>query len=89
MDNISLLEEKLKKCESTNIANIKLDEVDDISEIIVDTNKSSKDRILDFLFLVKNPYVFKVGDNIVKICFANNNLSADDCITDVFKNIYK
>jgi len=89
MDNIMLLEEKLRKCEMTNIEEVKLEDIDDISEVIVDTTKSSKERILDFLFCTKNPYVFKVGNNIVKMCFSNNNLSADQCITDVFKNIYK
>jgi len=44
---------------------------------------------LDFLTQVKNPYVFKVNGRLVKLCFSDNGLTADDCLTKVLENLYR
>lgn len=85
----NLLEQKLNECENTNIDEIDRNAVEDISSIKIDTKKSSVERILDFLLSYDNPYVFKIGDNLVKIQFSNKNIYADNCITNVYKHIYK
>lgn len=87
--NIELLEQKLERCRNTNIEDVDINEIEDVADIFIDTQKSSVERILDFLFSVKNPYVFKVKDKIVKIEFSKNNVYAKNCVTNVFKNIYK
>lgn len=87
--NIEFLEQKLERCRNTNIDEIDINEVEDVANIFIDSNKSSVERILDFLFSVKNPYVFKVNGKIVKIEFSNSNIYATNCVTNVFKNIYK
>ena len=52
-------------------------------------------RIVDFLsgtiFLntVKNPYVFKHNGRLVRIGFADTNITADECLTNVLKNLYR
>lgn len=89
MTNIELLENKLEICKNKNIDEIDISEVEDISNINIDTKKSSVERILDFLNEVKNPYIFKVKNKIVKIEFSNNNVYATNCVTNVFKDIYK
>ena len=62
MEKIDLkrLKEKLDKCRNIELSNVKLDDVDEITDIKICKRKSSNDRILDFLNEVKNPYVFKV-----------------------------
>ena len=47
------------------------------------------DRILDFLNTVKNPYVFKHNGRLVRIGFADTNITADECLTNVLKNLYR
>ena len=38
----------------------------------------------------KNPYIFKVKGKLVRIRFSkNSNLTADDCLTNVLKNLYR
>ena len=88
-ENIIFLEQKLKKYKDYELDQIDKNDVPDISTIKIDSKKSSVNRILDFLSSYENPYVFKVGDNLVKIGFLNNNVYADNCVTNVFKNIYK
>ena len=83
------MELKLKRGSNINLDDVSISEVEDIDNIVIDSNKSSVERILDFLLKQKNPYLFKVGGVIVKVDFSNNNVSADNCITEVFKDIYK
>ena len=91
MEKIDLkrLKEKLDKCRNIELSNVKLDDVDEITDIKICKRKSSNDRILDFLNEVKNPYVFKVKGKLVKIIFSDTNKTADDCLTDVLKNLYR
>lgn len=38
----------------------------------------------------KNPYIFKVNGKLVRIRFSENrNFTADDCLTNVLKNLYR
>lgn len=87
--DIKILEDKLKKCKCVSVEDVNIDEVEDISNINIDTNKSSRERILDFLIAHKNPYLFKFKNSLIKIEFSNSNIYADNCVTNVFKDIYK
>ena len=38
----------------------------------------------------KNPYIFKVKGKLVRIRFLENtDLTAEDCLTNVLKNLYR
>lgn len=47
------------------------------------------ERILDFLSQVENPYVFKINGKLVQIGFTENGKKAEDCLTNVLKNLYR
>ena len=66
-----------------------IDSLKDINNLKIDTDKSSTERILDFLSDGFSPYLFKIGDSTVEIAYSNNGIDADACIMDVFKDIYK
>lgn len=85
---IEKIKEKIEKCKNMNLDDINLEEIDEISEIKIDKRKSSNDRILDFLNKTKNPYIFKSNGKKVKISFTENERTADDCLTNVLKNLY-
>ena len=64
--------------------------MDEIGTIDIDRRKTSNERILDFIMKVKNPYIFKINGKFVRIRFSeNSNLTADDCLTNVLKNLYR
>ncbi len=86
---IEALGEKLKKCRKISLDEVNQDEVDEITDIKIDKRKSSNERILDFLNKVKNPYIFKVKGKLVRIRFSDTNKTADDCLTNVLKNLYR
>lgn len=82
------IEELAKKLE--HCRNVNLDDVNEITDIKIDRRKTSNERILDFLTKVKNPYIFKVNGKLVRIRFSETtDLTADDCLTNVLKNLYR
>lgn len=87
--NIKELEEKLKRCKDIDLSEVDIDEVDDLDKIKISRKKSKEERIIDFINETKNPYVFKVNGRLVKLEFTDNGKSAEDCLINVLKNLYK
>ena len=87
--NLKELQEKLEKCRNMRLEDVTLDDVDELGTIKIDRRKSSNERILDFLTQAKNPYVFKVNGKLVRMSFAENGPTADDCLTRVLENLYR
>lgn len=88
--NYDLLIKKLNKYKKMSLEDINRDSIKDISEIKITRKKSSKQRILDFLNEIENPYFFKVNGRVVQIAFNDeSSLSANDCLYGVLKDIYK
>lgn len=87
--NIKELAEKLERCRNVNLDDVKLEDVDEITDIKKDRRKPSNERILDFITKAKNPYIFKVNGKLVRIRFSDTDKTADECLTNVLKNLYR
>ena len=87
--NIEELKEKISRCKNMTLDDVGLDDIDDITSIKIDKRKSSNERILDFLIQVKNPYIFKLNNRLVRIRFSDNVRTADDALTSVLSNLYR
>ncbi len=83
------IKDKLKMFENMSLSDIDINDVDELTNIKINKKKSSNERIRDFLNTVKNPYVFKVNNKLVKINFSDTDKTADDCLTNVLNNLYK
>lgn len=82
------LEQKLKKQKNIKTGEIDITQIDNVKRVKIDTEKSSIRRILDFVISSKNPYVIKVNETIVKMEFSNNNYRAEECVNQLFYNLY-
>ena len=87
--NTKELAEKLERCRNVNLDDVKLEDVDEITHIKIDRRKHSNERILDFIIKTKNPYIFKVKGKLVRIRFSDTDKTAEDCLTNVLKNLYR
>ena len=70
--------EEHRKMLETDFADVKLEDLADISRIRIDRGKSREERIRQYLRQTGNPYLVRVGDTMVKIRFANNGISFED-----------
>lgn len=68
---------------------LSLDDVDEIKDIKIDRRKSINERILDFIYKTKNPYVFNINGRLVRIRFSENGTTADECLSRMLENLYR
>lgn len=64
-----LTKSQLAICRDAQIALCDKNNLTDIRNITVDKSKSVREKIESFTGQVKNPYLFKVGDVIVKVAY--------------------
>ena len=55
----------------------------DISTVQIDQSKPKEVRMGEFLRQIKNPYLFKVGDVIVKISFRESGVTLQKAIENL------
>ena len=65
-----LTKSQLDLCKAAEIALCDKSNLTDLRDITVDNSKSVRERIENFTGQVKNPYLFKVGDVIVKVAYS-------------------
>ena len=65
-----LTKSQLDLCKAAEIALCDKNTLTDLRDITVDKSKSVMERIENFTGQVKNPYLFKVGDVIVKVAYS-------------------
>jgi len=50
----------------------------DIRDVKVNTTLPQRERVLDFIRQVKNPYLYKCGKMVVKVSFAETEATLED-----------
>ena len=67
-----LTKSQLDLCKAAEIALCDKNTLTDVRDITVDKSKSVMEKIENFTQQVKNPYLFKVGDVIVKVAYSDS-----------------
>lgn len=80
-EKVENLKQKLEYYKSLDIKDVKLEELKDIRDVKIDITKPVLERILSFLVQMDgNPYIFKVEDTPVKVCFNEDGPSLQECL---------
>lgn len=58
----------------------------DIRDVEIDQSLPQDERIKSYVQQIRNPYVFKCGEVIVKTYFAESGPSLDDCLERYLKS---
>ena len=57
----------------------------DIRDITIDTTLPLAEKMASFIQQIKNPYVFRYKDKVVKISFADTEVTFEERIKDYFE----
>lgn len=55
-----------------------LDSLVDIRDVKIDRSMSVEDRMKSYVGQIKNPYMFKVGNTVVRVSYANTQATIND-----------
>lgn len=73
---------QLARCKEVDVSSCDINSLMDLREINIDTTKPVTQRIESFLEQVQNPYLFKVGDIVIKVDYGNGKQFAE-AFTDI------
>ena len=55
-----------------------LDSLVDIRDVRIDRSMSVEERMKSYVEQIKNPYMFKVGNTVVRVSYANTQATIND-----------
>lgn len=83
-----VLPEELKRMSQIDVKSVNPDELVDIREVQIDKNLNDEERIKNYIEKIKNPYVYKYGNYIVKLEFDNESgITLNELLEEIAKKI--
>ena len=55
-----------------------LDSLVDIRDVTIDRSQPVEERMKSYVEQIKNPYLFKVGNTVVRVSYANTQATIND-----------
>ncbi len=78
MEQCGYTQEQLAAMRNVNIRSVDPDTLRDIRDVEINTSLPKKERILDFIRQIGNPYCYKHGKYVVKVSFADTEATLED-----------
>lgn len=83
-----LLPEELKRMSELDVTSVNPDELVDVRDVQIDESLDDVERIKDYIEKIKNPYIYKCGDYIVKLEFDNESgITLEELIEELAKKV--
>ena len=82
-----LLKSELLSMQQMDIKKAVPDALVDISNIEIDMKKTVSSRVEDFVKKVKNPFLVRVGDYVVKIGYSDDEATLNDRMKQYIRKI--
>ena len=79
----------LQELKRVNIKEVNPDELVDISEIEIDTKQSVQKRVKEYVEQVHNPYLVRVGEDVVKIGYSDCEETVNERMKQYISKIAK
>lgn len=70
----------LEEMSAVDVRTVSRDDLVDIRDVKIDRALPKEERLKSFIEQIKNPYVFKCGDVVVKSVFADTGMTLEDCM---------
>ena len=70
--------EQIEAMQNVDIRSVDPDTLRDIRDVKVNTDLPKQERILDFIRQIGNPYCFRHGKYVVKISFADTDVTLEE-----------
>ena len=76
----------LEEMKAVDVRTVDPETLVDVTKIEIDTSLPKEERIKSFIRQIKNPYVYKCGDIIVKATFSDTDETLEDRMEHYLRN---
>lgn len=78
--------EQIEAMQTVDIRTVDPDTLRDIRDVTVNTDLPKKERILDFIRQIGNPYCYRHGKYVVKVSFTDTDVTLEDRILSYIRS---
>ena len=82
---LSITLERLQAMKNSTNEPINKESLVDIRDVRINQELPVTDRILQFIALTKNPYLYKYGDKVVRVSFAETEVTFEERMKGYFE----
>ena len=76
----------LQEMKAVDIRTVNIDDLVDIRDVHIDRTLPKEERIKSFIKQIKNPYVYRCGDVVVKVSFSDTDQTLEDRMEHYLRN---
>lgn len=85
MENIQAL--SLEQMQNVDIRTVDKDSLRDIGDVQIDKSLPREQRLLEFIRQIGNPYCYRCGKAVVKVSFADTDMTLEDRLEHYLKTL--
>ena len=84
---MKLTKEILEEMEAVDIREVDINELTDLRDIEIDTKAPVEKKLASFARQTKNPYVNRIGDYVVKVCYQEEGPTIDEKMEEYIRRL--
>lgn len=77
----------LEELKNVDIRTVDRDSLVDINDVKIDMNLPREERLIEFIRQIKNPYCYRCGKVVVKVSFADTEVTLEDRLINYLKSL--
>ncbi len=82
-----LTPEELRKMAEVDVRTVDIDTLTDLRDIEIDTKAPVEKKLASFARQTKNPYVNRIGDYVVKVCYQKEGSTIDEKMEEYIRRL--
>ena len=79
--------EELRKMAEVDVRTVDIDTLTDLRDIEIDTKAPVEKKLASFARQTKNPYVNRIGDYVVKVCYQKEGSTIDEKMEEYIRRL--
>lgn len=79
--------EELKELASVDVRTVDIDTLTDLRDIQIDTKAPVEKKLASFARQTGNPYVGRIGDYVVKVCYQKEGATIDEKMEEYIRRL--
>lgn len=76
----------MENLKSLDIRTVLPETLENIEDVVIDTNLSVEDRMRAFVKQIKNPYCFRCGKLVVQVEYKESGKSINECLKEYIES---
>ena len=77
----------IEEMKNTDIRTVDPNTLVDLRDVVINTELTRDERLIDFMKQIKNPYCYKYGKAIIKVSYADTEYSLEDRLESYFLSL--